>query len=531
MPRRAFSRIIFPNTSRNGIATSSSRRRHLPSSHQNEYHTAIFSNVYPDTSASAACVRTRSLMEGMLRMRSVGGSDDEPSTIHNENNNNNRVMYVTSSAASQQDQTVSPSLDSFPNGVTMHHLLPNRTQEFDELFSNHRHPSLDMVMFDRFFMEEQFSFQFLRKNSCHHPKEPPPPMMILDMQDMHSLRWGRQQLVLAHDKATQPPHGGDPFSCLANVMEYVPRLMTYDNDRDDTNLVRELSSIHRCDLTLVCSPYEMDLLQQRYGVPKEKLLLASFFVNDDNDVLGGKRARPGAVDFAVPPQFVFCGGFKHDPNVDAVTMLLHHIWPKLRSELLDATLHIYGAHCPDELQSRYGGDDDNHHRDGIYLHGYVPDLKDIFGPGNDAGPRILLAPLRFGAGIKGKIVDAWTYGMPVVTTPVGSEGMTVMGKNGVEMFGGSIATGLDDFCHAAAVMATDEYEYRRAQTAGQECLKALYSATANWSVVEDGLSRVLSSLNERRQNDASRAMLWHSSNRSTEFFSRWVELKERNKKE
>ena len=63
----------------------------------------------------------------------------------------------------------------------------------------------------------------------------------------------------------------------------------------------------------------------------------------------------------------------------------------------------------------------------IYVHGYEPDLNKIFGDDNneEEEKRILFAPLRYGAGIKGKIVDAWTYNMPVVTIPIGSEGMTI----------------------------------------------------------------------------------------------------------
>jgi glycosyltransferase involved in cell wall biosynthesis len=101
--------------------------------------------------------------------------------------------------------------------------------------------------------------------------------------------------------------------------------------------------------------------------------------------------------------------------------LIRHVWPKIRQQLPTATLHIHGAYCTSELhQAAHNNQNKNN---GISVHGFTPKLQDIFRHGS-----ILLAPLRFGAGIKGKIVDAWTFGMPVVTTPIGSEGTTFKKK-------------------------------------------------------------------------------------------------------
>ncbi|KAG7370180.1 glycosyl transferase group 1 protein [Nitzschia inconspicua] len=505
------SQLLLSRKRRLRKASDNAIHQHLPIPHSDQfqfsyYHTAILSNVLPDVSASAACVRTRAIMEGLLTMTSAG---------HDFKQYNNNVKYVTTSAAKKQAPN---SFCGFvlPKGATLHHLSPNRTKDFHDLFGNQSNQPnlsppqpqpLDMALFDRFYTEEQFSFRFFHDS--------PKTAMILDMQDLHALRRGRQGLVKSCDKANP---GGDPLACLSSVVDYLPPVT-------DTNIVRELSSIHRCDLTLVCSPYELDLLQYHYDISKEKLCLAPFFVDEtipqDFPLIN--------VNTSIFPQFVFCGGFKHDPNVDAVHILLNHVWPRLRSEQPRATLHIYGAHCPSQLQAT------NHHANGVVVHGYVERLEDIFGPSSEGGPRILLAPLRFGAGIKGKIIDAWTYGMPVITTPVGSEGMTTWeeesgGVSSSLSFGGSVASTLDEFCHAATTMATDATKYHEAQQTGRVIMQELYSAQKNWRIVEDRLHQAMASLEARRERDTMRAILWHNSNRSTDYFSRWVELKESSKK-
>jgi glycosyltransferase involved in cell wall biosynthesis len=200
--------------------------------------------------------------------------------------------------------------------------------------------------------------------------------------------------------------------------------------------------------------------------------------------------------------------------------LIRHVWPKIRQQLPTATLHIHGAYCTSELhQAAHNNQNKNN---GISVHGFTPKLQDIFRHGS-----ILLAPLRFGAGIKGKIVDAWTFGMPVVTTPIGSEGMTLKNNNNTkEQFGGRVASTLDEFCSHAIELAVDRESYQQAQLTGQRLLEQLYHGPRNWEHVQSKLEDTQENLTNRRQSDYTRAMLWHHSNRSTEYFSRWVELKE-----
>ena len=473
------------------------------------YTSVVLSNVPLDVSASAACVRTNSILQGLARLPSKKTKQSIDKTTSNAIlTTKNKVYYATSAEITRNNL----SLESGHN-IQLIHLPPNRSdlaqdtfgiENEDSLDDNDDHDgakdtvsNVDLVIFDRFYVEEAHSFRFR--------KAFPRAAMVLDMQDMHSLRWGRQAIVEHYDKQNQQTKGWDPLACLPEVMKYLPTAEE-SSTRESDRFLRELASMYRSDLVLVCSPQEMHWLQSVYQVPKEKLVLASFFVEPPNKKLPD-------LDVA-NPRFVFCGGFKHAPNADAVRILMDWVWPQIRSQLPTATLHIYGAHCPDQLKSNR-----NNRRNGIFVHGFEPHLEAIFETG------ILLAPLRFGAGIKGKIIDAWTFGMPVVTTPIGSEGMT-MDDNG--LFGGGVASNLDSFCQTAIRLATNPDDYRKAQINGRLLLEKLYCASNNWNQVQKQLLEVMDHdvLVERRKRDYTQGMLWHQSMRSTEYFSRWVEIKE-----
>ena len=474
--------------------------------------TLFLSNVYPDGSASAAGVRTRFLMEQMAQQQhSVVHYATAAGNDNNNNNNNNNCS----------PNTIQDELQSKHNNIHFHYLPPNRSnlvtgflqsiqppKSSTDPLSSSTSSALDRIVFDRFYIEEAYSFAFYNNKQDNST-----PMMVLDMQDMHSLRWGRQQLVQEMDKK----HSENPFQCLEEVLEYIP-------PASDPHLLRELSSIHRNDLTLVCSPYELDLLCNIYHVPAHKLCLASFFVDPTATTIPTFTTQPTMLlqdndddnTSEQTPTFVFCGGFRHAPNVDAVRILLRYVWPKIRRQLPTATLHIHGAYCTQEIYQHTSNSE------GIVVHGFTPNLADIFSKKG----AILLAPLRFGAGIKGKIVDAWTYGMPVVTTPVGSEGMTAATTTETKLFGGRIAMSIDEFCLHAVELAVSRKAYQQTQQTSRMLLEELYHGPRNWEMLQSKLIQTQTHLTDFRHSDYTRAMLWHHSNRSTEYFSKWIELKQ-----
>jgi glycosyltransferase involved in cell wall biosynthesis len=123
----------------------------------------------------------------------------------------------------------------------------------------------------------------------------------------------------------------------------------------------------------------------------------------------------------------FLGGYRHPPNIDAVLYFVQEVFPLIKQAEPDIRFIIAGAHAPDELRSLA--------RDDVIVKGMVGDLRDLFDP-----CRVFVCPLRVGAGVKGKVVSALSYGVPVVSTSVGVEGAglfdgeTVLVANDPETF-------------------------------------------------------------------------------------------------
>jgi hypothetical protein len=398
----------------------------------------VVTSIFPDASASAAGVRTRTLLQQMASKLS---------------------SHVCLTTANESDlmSTMATALRSQISNFSIAHLPRNRSQAIHKFIQQQQQQqqqrsTIQRVLWDRFYVEEAYSHAFMEASEQSS--------MILDMQDMHSLRWGRQELVQSLEQ--QYTNEPDPLKlALPQVLDFV---VPSGNDQ----LLRELASIHRSDLTLVCSPYELDLLTTRYQIPSEKLCLASFFVAPSDIVLPEFTDKQEEKKIATETKFVFCGGFQHAPNVDAVRILLQHIWPRMQKHLPRnhkmASLHIHGAFCPNEFNQAHNPSQ------GIHVHGYTPKLSDVFD--NTSSKNILLAPLRYGAGIKGKILDAWMHGMPVITTPIGSEGIVMNHSHDQDRFGGAICSSMDDFCEQAiAMMTSGSNYYQQAQQRGHRLLR------------------------------------------------------------
>lgn len=109
---------------------------------------------------------------------------------------------------------------------------------------------------------------------------------------------------------------------------------------------------------------------------------------------------------------LFVGGFVHTPNVDAVKWLSNEIYPKIKERTENIELHIVGSHPTEEILALDGN--------GVHIHGFVTDeeLRNLY-----ASVKMVIVPLRYGAGIKGKVIEGMRYGVPVLTTSVGSEGI------------------------------------------------------------------------------------------------------------
>ncbi|HEX7338409.1 MAG TPA: glycosyltransferase [Rhodanobacteraceae bacterium] len=183
---------------------------------------------------------------------------------------------------------------------------------------------------------------------------------------------------------------------------------------------RELALVEACDVTFVVSPVERDLLAAEAPAARVELL------SNVHAVFG--RQAP----FAERKDLVFIGGYNHPPNADALRWMVDDILPRIRRQLPDVTLHVLGD-APSEARRAL-------ERDGVELHGRVDDLSPWM-----KQCRLSVAPLRYGAGVKGKVNMAMSHGLPVIATPVAAEGMHLVDGDNV-----LIATEAEEF--AAAVV-------------------------------------------------------------------------------
>jgi glycosyltransferase involved in cell wall biosynthesis len=450
----------------------------------------FLSNLLPEPNASAAGVRTSFLLQKLAQCDGV-------TSVH----------YATAASPKETEQESESDKLLKTLGVQFHLLPPNRSKLMKNLLDALPRTDNMLVIFDRFYAEEMYSFHL--HEHCPHA------VLVLDMQDMHSLRHARQATIKASDRLGPASLDNLPIHVRPSI--------------DDPRLLRELASIHRSDLTIACSPAEMDMLHLHYQIPTSKLCVAPLFGNNNLPVVS-TIPNPDPIGNSDSEEvnrhdFVFVGGFRHDPNVDAVHQL-KRLWPRIRAALVNndptvsVRLHIYGAYCPDQLKQRY-----HNPKEGFLMHGYHDSLRDILWD-----KKVMLAPLRFGAGLKGKIVDAWKYGVPVVTTTIGSEGMHVKGGNEGDTpppdeWGGKVALSDDDFVKSAVDLYRNTESWSKSQQHASSLLSQLYG-DGQWEELASRLCRALEQREENRATDFSRAILWHQSCRSTEFFSKYIEYKE-----
>ena len=194
---------------------------------------------------------------------------------------------------------------------------------------------------------------------------------------------------------------------------------------------RELSAVAAADATLVVSGTEREALAKDAPASKVEVL------SNLHEVAG-----PG-LPFAQRRDLVFVGGFRHTPNVDAVRWFVQDVLPLLRPRLPDATFHCIGGDVPDSIAALA--------QDGVVVHGHVPSLEAAMD-----GVRVAVAPLRFGAGVKGKVNLSMAHGQPVVATLCAVEGMHL--QDGVDVL---VADDAQAFADAVVRLYSDEALWNR----------------------------------------------------------------------
>jgi len=347
----------------------------------------------------------------------------------------------------------------------------------------------DLVVFDRFFTEEQFGWRV-----AHYC---PQALRVLDTCDLHSLREARQQL-LKHSMST-----------FAKEVErhQVPAVRAdaatlYQWMADSDVAQREIAAIYRCDLSLMISSFEMNLLCQYFSLPAFLLCHTHLMLVPEPDLAL-------SLPYEKRQGFVSIGNFRHAPNWDAVLWLKHAIWPRLRQHLPTAQLHVYGAYPPPKAMRLHQPEH------GFHVRGWAENAQAVM-----AQARVCLAPLRFGAGLKGKLADALAAATPSVTSQIGIEGMC-----GDLPWGGLVADESEAFALAAAQLYQDQALWLRSQQQAQEILQRYFDRQLNAQHFMQSLQLAREQQAQRRQQNFTGAMLRHHLHKSTQYMSQWISLK------
>jgi len=333
----------------------------------------------------------------------------------------------------------------------------------------------DAVLFDRFMMEEQFGWRV--------EKHCPNALRLLDTEDLHCLRQARQTLAKNN----------------SNVIKAVPNHALYSDIAK-----REIAAIYRCDLTLMISQHEMQILKERFSVPESILFYLPFQID---------TTSIDKTSFENRQHFVSIGNFRHEPNWDAVLQLKNIIWPLIRKRLPKAELHVYGAYPPKKATQLHN------EKQGFHVKGWCENAKTVL---NEA--RVLLAPLRFGAGLKGKLFDAAQCALPSVTTSIGAEGL----EEDVQSLPFLVNDDFEKFAQLACDLYTNPDLWLHHQDQCESFLQAFQKAP-----LQTAFARCIQSLESdidvHRLNNFTGSMLRHHSMKSTQYMAQWIEEKNKNK--
>ena len=247
----------------------------------------------------------------------------------------------------------------------------------------------------------------------------PRALFVLDTVDVHYLRETREADVT-----------GDPAA----------------RRRSAVTRERELAMVRDADVTLVVSESERNALLAE--VPDADVRVVS-------NVLPAASSAPG---FGERRDMLFVGAFGHSPNVDAINWYAREIWPRVRRRLPDARTLVIGSDMPEAVRDLAG--------EGLEAVGYVPDLAPYL-----QRCRLSIAPLRFGAGVKGKISTAQASGLPVVATSIAVEGMNL--ESGRDVL---VADTAEAFADAILRLHEDATLWARVASGGRENVARHFSA-------------------------------------------------------
>lgn len=399
----------------------------------------IIGKVFPEPNSTAAGSRMIQLMDLFLTQ-------------------NYQITFLSTASVSENSFDLSSKNISFQNIVL-------NDSSFDELIKN---LNPEIVIFDRFTTEEQFGWRV--------SEQVPNAVKILDTEDLHFLRTAREKAFRQNKFLENSDLINDVFK-------------------------RELASILRCDLSLIISEFEMNLLIEKFKIDENILFYLPLF---------GAVKKP-ETSFSERKNFISIGNFLHEPNWHTV-LQLKKLWKDIKNQLPEAEIHIYGAYASEKVFQLHN------EKEGFIIKGRAESVETVF---NTA--KVLLAPIPFGAGIKGKLLESMQFGLPNVTSTVGAEAM-----HGNLDWNGFITDNENEFIEKAVLLYQNENFWQKSQENGFNIIENRFKKELFEPNFIHKIQEISENLESHRNQNFLGQILQHHTLQSTKYLSKWIE--EKNKK-
>ena len=324
----------------------------------------------------------------------------------------------------------------------------------------------DVVLFDRFMIEEQYGWRVME--NC------PNALRILDTEDLHFLRKAREVAYKQNRELIFEDYISDVFK-------------------------REIASIYRCDLSLLISEYEMKLATETFKINASILYYLPFLSEENQTEIPSFEERN---------HFVSIGNFLHEPNWQTV-LQLKKCWKTIKKQLPEAELHVYGAYVSEKAKQLHN------EKEGFLIKGRAESVADVY-----SKVRVLLAPIPYGAGLKGKLFEAMQLGLPSVTTKTGAEGM-----HGNLDWNGFITSDENDFIVKTVELYNNKSLWETTQKNGYKIIEKRFKKELFIIDFINKLENLQENLNSHRSKNFLGQILQHQSLQSTKYMSKWIEAK------
>nr|WP_262899814.1 glycosyltransferase family 4 protein [Robertkochia marina] len=252
----------------------------------------------------------------------------------------------------------------------------------------------------------------------------------------------------------------------------------------------------------------MEVLQSIFGVPAHILVYHPLFAEDG--LIQERNELPGYQHRA---DIVFIGNFFHEPNADAIKCLEEGVWEEIHRRLPGVKLHIYGAYMPESLKTSSVLLKRN-----VVFHGRAEDVDAVM-----QQARVCLVPLRFGAGLKGKLIRAMENGLPSVTTPVGAEGISDKTN-----WGGAVVPLGEDFTAAVITLYTDKESWIKAVEQGFRIIDHRFRRESYEKTFAGRINACMLDLSFHRSGNFTGQMLMDQRNMAARYLSKYIMAKNTN---